>query len=341
MRGVGVVDSAIYVDGRRRTVPTSLDQTYEALRACGGLAWIGMYRPSPVELRSVAGEFGLHSLVVEDTIKAHQRPKLERYGDVLFTVLRSARYVDAEERVEFGEVHIITGKDFVVTVRYAESPDLARVRSRLETDPALLALGPEAVLYAVVDQVVDEYVPVLAGLQNDVDEIEDQVFDGDPEVSRRIYELLREVVELQRATHPLLEMHAYLEAGFEKYGVDLELRRYLRDVDDHVVRVVERVDGFRVLLQNILTVNATLVGQRQNEETQRLTEASLSQGEQVKRISSWAAILFAPALVGTVYGMNFRFMPELEWRYGYPMALAMMLVSGAVLFGVFKRKSWL
>lgn len=338
---MGVVDSAIYVDGRRRAAPASLDETSEAVRACGGMAWIGLYRPGAGEMRSVAREFGVHELAVEDSVKAHQRPKVERYGEVLFTVLRPARYLDAEERVEFGEVHVITGREFVVTVRYAESPDLHRVRERLEHDRALLLLGPEAVLYAVLDQVVDDYEPVIAGLENDIDEIEDQVFAGDPEVSRRIYELLREVVEFQRATRPLLGIYRALAAGFDKYGVDLELQRYLRDVNDHAVRVVERADGFRVLLQNILTVNATLVGQRQNEETQRLTQASLSQSEQGKRISSWAAILFAPTLVAAVYGMNFRFMPELGWRLGYPFALALMAAVALALFAVFKRRDWL
>lgn len=188
---------------------------------------------------------------------------------------------------------------------------------------------------------VDEYLPVVEGLENDIDEIEDQVFEGDPEVSRRIYELFREVIEFQRATRPLLKMLADLSGGFEKYHVDEELQRYLRDVQDHTIRIVERADGFRALLQNILTVNSTLVAQRQNDETQRLTETSLQQNEEVKKISSWAAILFAPTLVGTVYGMNFAHMPELGWRYGYPMAIALMLLMGLGLYLVFKRRGWL
>jgi magnesium transporter len=238
-------------------------------------------------------------------------------------------------------VHVFTGPDFVLTVRHAESPDLARVRHRMESDPRLLALGPEAVLYAILDEVVDAYGPVVAGLENDIDEIEDQVFDGDPAVSRRIYELHREVIEFQRATRPLSPMLQALRDGFAKYGVDEELQRLLRDVEDHVLRIVDRVDGFRVLLQNILTVNATLVGQRQNEETQRLTEASLQQSEEVKRISSWAAILFAPTLVGTIYGMNFVHMPELDWRYGYPFALLLMALFCGSLFVLFRRRGWL
>lgn len=339
---MAVVDNAVYVDGHRHSEPPSLEVTYEFLREQpDGMGWIGLYRPEPEEIRSVAEEFQIHDLAIEDTISAHQRPKLERYGDVLFTVLRTARYLEEEERVEFGELHVFTGEDFVVTVRHAESPDLGRVRQRMEAAPHLLALGPEAVLYAILDQVVDEYAPVVEGLQNDIDEIEDQVFEGDPKVSRRIYELIREVIGFQRAAGPLLSMFTALGNGFDKYEVDEDLQRYLRDVEDHTIRIVERVDGFRVLLQNILTVNATLVAQRQNEETQRLSETSLQQNEEVKKISSWAAIIFAPQLVGTVYGMNFERIPELDWRFGYPMAIAMMLMMGLVLYTLFKRRGWL
>jgi len=338
---MSVVDNAVYVDGKRIAEPQSLEVTYEVLRETGGMAWIGLYRPDVAEIQSLAGEFEIHPLAIEDTVTAHQRPKLERYGEVLFTVLRPARYVEAEERVEFGEVHIFTGADFVVTVRHAESPNLARVRRRLEGSPELLSMGPEAVLYAILDEVVDGYAPVVAGLENDIDEIEDQVFAEDPTVSRRIYELLREVIEFQRATRPLLVILRSLSDGFNAYDVEDELQRYLRDVQDHAVRIVERVDGFRVLLQNILTVNATLIGQRQSEETQHLTQASLTQNEEVKRISAWAAILFAPTLVGTVYGMNFDHMPELSWQLGYPFALSLMFVVSVALYVVFKRRGWL
>ncbi len=338
---MALVDNAVYVGGRRTTDSCSLEETYKLLRERQGMAWIGLYRPGVEEIRSVAQEFGLHHLSVEDAVTAHQRSKLERYGPTLFTVLRPARYLDAEERVEFGELHVFTGQDFVVTIRHAEAPDLHRVRGRLERAPALLQLGPEAVLYAVLDQVVDDYGPVVAGLQTDVDEIEDQLFHGDPAVSRRVYELSREVIEFQRATSPLLTMLTALESGFDKYQVDLELRRLLRDVHDHVTRIAERADSFRALLGNALTVQATLVAQRQNEEMRSLTEASLAQNEEVKKISAWAAILFAPTLVGTIYGMNFRHMPELRWLYGYPLALALMLVTSVTLYLLFKRRGWL
>ena len=337
-----VVDSAVYVAGDRVDSPTTLAETYRSLREHdGAVAWIGLYRPDQHELASLAGEFGLHQLAVEDAIVAHQRPKLERYDDTLFVVLRAAHYDDAAESVEFGEVHVFVGPDFVITVRHSESPDLSAVRRRLESNPDLLALGPEAILYAILDRVVDGYLPVVAGLGNDIDEIETEVFGSDPQVSRRIYELSREVIEFQRATRPLATVLSNLTAGFAKYGTDEELQRYLRDVEDHLTQVIEQVGGFRQLLRDILTVNATLVAQRQNEEMRALSEASIDQNEDVKRISAWAAILFAPTLVGTVYGMNFAHMPELGWAWGYPFALGLMLLVSVALYTVFKLRRWI
>lgn len=336
-----VVDNAIYLSGGRTVRPDSLDSTYELLHESGGMAWIGLYRPDVEEMTSVAKEFGIHALALRDAVCAHQRAKLERYDGVLFTALRPVRYLDAEERIEFGELHVIIGADFVVTVRHAESPDLARVRRRVEGDPDLLRLGPEAVLYAVFDEVVSDYGPVITGLQGDIDEIEDQVFNADTSVSRRIYELIREVTRLQRATGPLPAMLGRLQAGFTKYDVDPELQRYLRNVESETLRIVERVEGFRTLLQNILTVNSTMVSERSNQEARSLTEASFRQNEQVKRISGWAAILFAPTLVGTIYGMNFDHMPELAWRFGYPLSLVLMALMAVTIYAVFKRKRWL
>jgi magnesium transporter len=338
---VALVDDAIYVDGSRVATPETLQDAFDALKLKNGFAWIGLYRPTDAEVRSVADEFGLHHLAVEDTLKGHQRAKVERYGENLFLVLRPARYIDAEERVEFGELHVFIGPDFVVTIRHAESPDLASVRRRLEATPKLLAFGPQAVLYAILDQVIDEYAPVVAGLENDIDEIEDQLFDGDQAVSRRIYALSREVIEFQRATQPLIGVIETLQEAFEKHNVDVELHRHLRDVLDHTIRVVERGDAFRQLLQNALTVHSTLVAQRQNDETRRLSETGLAQSEEVKKISSWAAILFAPTLVGTIYGMNFTHMPELNWTFGYPFAIALMIAMGFGLYTVFKRRNWL
>jgi magnesium transporter len=336
-----IVDNAIYVDGRRAAEPRTLRETYEALRKEHGVAWIGLYRPTKEEFASVAEEFWLHELAVEDALEAHQRPKLERYGQTMFVVLRPARYLDAPEEVEFGEIHVFVGEDFVITVRHGEAPALGEVRRRLEADPELLMLGPEAILYAIMDRVVDGYAPVVSGLENDIDEIEVEVFSGNPGVSRRTYELTREVIEFQRAIKPLAGMLGNLIAGFEKYRVDPELQRYLRDVQDHAIQVNERVAGFRELLQNILSVNLTLVSLQQNEEVKNLSEASIDQNEEVKKISAWAAILFAPTLIGTVYGMNFDHMPELHWLLGYPFALLLMLLVSVTLYAIFKRHGWL
>lgn len=321
-----IVDSAIYVDGHRAVEPGTLQETYEACRTHKGVAWIGLYKPTEEEFESVAGEFELHPLAVEDATEAHQRPKLERYGETLFVVLKPARYVDEEERVEFGEIHIFLGDGFVITVRHGEAPDVGGVREDLEADPDLLKRGTEAILHAIMDRVVDDYGPVVDGLENDIQEIESEVFGGNANVSRRIYELSREVIQFQKAAQPLTEVLSHLLRG-EAMKLDDEVRRYLRDVQDHVLQVNERLAGFRELLQNILSVNLTMV--------------SLSQNEQVKKISAWAAILFAPTLVGTVYGMNFDFMPELHWILGYPFALTLMALISLGLYVSFKRHGWM
>ncbi|WP_125616495.1 magnesium and cobalt transport protein CorA [Specibacter cremeus] len=334
-----IVDNAIYVQGRRVEEPADLDTTFEAMKETGGMAWLGLYRPDAREMHAVAAELGLHELAVEDTLTGHQRPKLEHYGEHLFLVLRPARYLDAEEKVEFGELHVYAGTGFVVTVRHAESPRLARVRARLEQDAALLSRGPSAVLYAVLDQVVDEYEPVIHGLANDVDEIDDQLFSGAPDVSRRIYELSREVIECQRAVAPLeavvAQLRREMQASAPAGGAGAtELDRLLVDVQDHTIRLAERLASFRALLGNALSLSSTLA-------SQRATEAGLAQNEQMKKISSWAAILFAPSLVGSIYGMNFHNMPELAYSWGYGGALALMVALSVGLYVVFKKNRWL
>lgn len=281
---MSIIGHAVYRDGQRTETLASLDQTLTTLQKSGGIGWIGLYRPSPSEMRRVADGLRIQLSVVEATLAPHQRSKTERYADVLLTVLRPARYIDADERVEFGELHILTGANFVVTSRFAETPDLGEVRHRMEQNRDLLSMGPPAILYAIFAQVVDEYAPVVAGLETDIDEIEFQVFDGHPGVSRRIYQLLREVIDFQHATSPLHDMIGALVADRD-HGNE-ELRRRLRGIDDQVIKVSERVDAFRALLENILTVNAALVGQRQNQEMQRLSQAALAQSEEVKKISS-------------------------------------------------------
>ena len=321
-----IVDSAVYVDGKRVVVPDSLEGIYETYREKDGFAWIGLFEPTRDEFDSVAGEFGLHPLAVRDALRAHQRPKVERYGETLLVVIKAARYVEEKEVVEFGEVHAFVGPDFVVTVRYGETNELQEVRRSLEGRPDLLRKGPYAVLYAIMDRTVDDYVPVVDGLANDIDEIEVEVFESQPDVSRRIYELSREVIRFHQATQPLAGTLESLTQE-ETSDIDREVRRYLRDVQDRVLRVTDQAQGFRELLQNILSVNLTL--------------ASVNQNDQVKKISAWAAILIVPTLMTGIYGMNFDFMPELHWAYGYPVALLLMLTISLILYWGFKRRGWL
>ena len=270
----------VYVDGRLSSSPATLDETYAALTATGGTAWVVLSEPDGAELASLADRFDLHELAVEDAGHGHQRAKLERYGSTLFVVVRPAVYQDAEESVAFGEIHVFVGPDFFVAINHVADIDqryLARSTSRLRAKPELLEVGPQAILWAVLDAVVDAYTPVVDGLENDIDEIEQQLFAGEATVARRIYELFGEVADFQKATRPLVGMLDGLIRGGEKYRMGTELERRLRDVQDHVIRVVDRADTFRAVLQNALSLNATLVAQVQNDVT--------------KRISAWAAIL--------------------------------------------------
>jgi magnesium transporter len=328
-----IVDRAIYRDGERVAAPQDLAEMAAACRDGDGIAWLGLYRPTHEEFADVTREFALHELAVEDAVGAHQRAKLEYYGDTLFCVLHPARYIDETETVEFGEVHVFAGPRFVITVRHDQTPDLAAVRRSLETRPDLLRRGPVAILHAIMDRVVDDYAPVLTGMENDIDEIENEVFDVGvrADVSQRIYQLTREVIAFQRAIKPLVAM---LERLIAAPGVEEEEGRYLRDVHDHALLVQEQADGFRELLQNILSVTLTL-------QTKTLGEVANEQNDQVKKISAWAAILFAPSIVGTVYGMNFEHMAELRWQHGYAFALGLMGAVSLALYLLFKRRHWI
>lgn len=334
--------NVIYKDGVRVAEPASTADTFKYLQDDPeAMAWIGLFQPEPGDLITLGSEFDLHELALEDAIVAHQRSKIERYGGTLFVVLRGARYLDVPEEIEFGELHVFMGKNFLITVRHGGSPDLRQIRRNLENHPEMLARGPEAVLYTILDAVVDGYAPVLTGLSIDIDEIEEEVFSGNTNVSRRVYELSQEVVEFQRAVKPLPSILAGLAAGFSKYQVGIEMQEYLRDVADHVADANERIEGFRVTLRDILSLNATLVAQRQNEEMKNLAEMSNRQNEEVKKISSWAGILFVPTMVTGIYGMNFRHMPELDWPFGYAFALMLMIVLAFLTWLMFHRKGWI
>jgi magnesium transporter len=326
-----IVDRAIYRDGRRLAEPHEVPGMGAASEDGEGVAWVALYRPGREEFAAVAREFDLPGRSVEDAVHAHQRAKLERYGETLFCVLRAARYIDDTETVEFSELQVFAAPRFVITIRHGDAPDLPALRRSLESRPEVLRRGPVAILHAIVERVVDDYVPVIAGIENDIDEIEDAIFDGKAEVSRRVYELSREVIAFQRATRPLAPM---LERLIGDRDVGADERMHLGGVQDHALRVVEQADALRQLLQNILNVNLTL-------ETKALTEASNAQNEEVKMISGWAAILFAPTLVGTAYGMNFDGMPGLDLRFGWLYAVLLMLATSIALYVLFKRRNWI
>jgi magnesium transporter len=324
-----IVDCAIYEDGERRAGDLDVSEAARALGdGFGGFVWLGVHEPSPEEFDAVAREFDLHELAVEDAIEAHERPKLEMYGDTLFVVLKTVRYIDSDEVVESGEIMLFVNPSFVISVRHGEGTDLHPVRTQVERRPDLLRCGPGAVLHAVIDRVVDEYEPAAQGLEIDIQQVEEQVFSDDPtgNPARRIYRLEREVLEMQRAVTPLLAPVDRLARGqFDL--VSPELRDYFRDVHDHLLRVASRVEGFRDLLSSALQANLTQVTVRQNAD--------------MRRISAWVAILAVPTMIAGIYGMNFEHMPELSWRYGYPTVLATIAVVCAVLYRAFRRAGWL
>jgi magnesium transporter len=299
----------------------------EACREPGAFTWIGLYEPTEEEFDSIRREFQLHELAVEDAIHAHQRPKLEVYEGMVFIVLKTARYVDPEEVVRLGEILIFLGHDYIITVRHGEASELKDVRHRLEEEPDLLSHGPGAVLHAIVDKVVDDYGPALIGLGEDIDEIENAVFSGErANPAERIYKLKREVLAFSHAVGPLVDPVDRLSKG--RYEViHPEVRTYFRDVNDHLLRSHDQLEGFRDLLTSILSANLAQVTVRQNED--------------VRRITAIVAILAVPTAIAGLYGMNFEHMPELEWTFGYPLVLVVMAIVCFSLYRYFKKVGWL
>jgi magnesium transporter len=317
---------AVYEDGVRRAGELDLEDAYEACRTGRAFAWIGLFEPTAEEFDSVLREFDLHELAVEDAIKAHQRPKLEVFGDTLFLVLKTVRYDEEREQVGIGEIQAFVGDGFIVTVRHGET-ELHEVRLQMEQRPDLLRFGPSSALYAIIDRVVDDYAPVIAALEQDIRDVETEVFSGSrANPAERIYKLKREVLQLHGAIAPLAEPVDRLERGSFRFVAD-ELRPYFRDVKDHLIRFVRTVESFRELLTSVLTAN--------------LTQASIRQNEDVRKISAWAAVVAVPTLISGIYGMNFEHMPELGWRFGYPLALLLMALACVLLYRNFKRAGWL
>jgi magnesium transporter len=322
-----IVDCAVYEEGRRRPGTLDLEAAFDACRGDGAFVWLGLASPTEKEFDAVAREFDLHELAVEDAIHAHQRPKVEPYGETLFVVLKTTRYVDKREVIEVGEIQLFVNPDFVVSVRHGEASGLAEIRQRVEKRPDLLALGPATVLHAIVDHVVDDYDLAAHGVEVDIQEVEDQVFS--PKRSNpaaRIYYLEREVIAFQRAVTPLVPAVDRLSRGhFDT--IPKELHEYFRDVRDHLLRASGRIQGFRDLLASALHANLTQVSVRQNED--------------MRRISAWVAILAVPTMIAAIYGMNFDHMPELHWRFGYLMVLVLILIACGVLYRRFKQAGWL
>jgi magnesium transporter len=323
-----ILDCAHYKDGSRQhegVLP--VDEAARRHSEDDGFVWIGMHDPDPEELRDVAERFDLPPLAVEDAMQAHQRPKLEDYDDGYFLVLHTARYLDDVEEVEFGEVHVFAGSGFVIVVRHGAASELGSARQRLEDAPELLKEGPAAAVWAILDKIVDDYEPVMAGLENDVEEVEVAVFGEDPtDQTRRIYFLRRELAEFYRAVHPLLQPLEDLVSK-EHPEIDGTMREHMRDVADHVRRLEDAIATQRELLTSILQANLAVISVQQNDI--------------VKKISGWAAIITVPTLIASIYGMNFQHMPELTWEYGYPAALAVMVLLGAVLHRILRRAGWL
>ncbi|MYT70398.1 MULTISPECIES: magnesium and cobalt transport protein CorA [unclassified Streptomyces] len=333
--GSAVVNCVTYRDGRRETGGRDLVEAVRAVRkADDGFVWLGLHEPSELEFADIAELFDLHPLAVEDAVHAHQRPKVERYGTTLFAVLKTVCYVEhaeltaTSEVVDTGEIMVFVGHDFVITVRHGRHGSLGPVRESLEANPEQLAKGPAAVLHAIGDSVVDDYLTVIDEVQADIDEVETEVFarNGARADPGRIYQLKRELLELKRAVAPL--SRPVLELASRPFpAVPPEIQAYFRDVSDHLLRAVEQIAAFDELLNSILQAH--------------LAQVTVAQNEDMRKITAWAAIVAVPTMGCGIYGMNFDHMPELHWRFGYPLMLSVIAAICFVVYRGFKRNGWL
>jgi magnesium transporter len=322
----GVVNCAAYAGGRRVT-DVEIEDISEVLKQPDRFIWIGLHEPKEALLRQIQQEFGLHDLAIEDALSAHQRPKLERYGDSLFVVLRTAYMNHEPGDMEFGETHLFVGPNYVISVRHGSSLSYAAVRSRCETTPQLLSKGSGFVLYALMDFIVDQYFPIVDVLEDELEALEADIF-GEAlsrDTTQRIYQLKRRLLDVKRAVSPLVDVCNRL-MRFDLALIPEDTRPYFRDVYDHVIRINEMVDIQRELLTTALEANLSLIAVAQNDV--------------MKRLAGWAAIIAVPTMIAGVYGMNFEFMPELKWPLGYPLALGMMLGACGVLYVYLKRSGW-
>jgi magnesium transporter len=328
-----VVDCALYVDGVRQQGTLHYKEALEEARGTSnGFVWLGVHEPTAEEFAEIAATFDLHPLAVEDAVKAHQRPKLERYTEMTFVVLKTARYVEHQELtetsevVETGDVMLFIGAEYVVSVRHGDACRLDGVRAELETHRDLLAHGPWAVFHGIVDNIVDRYSEVVEAIEDDIEEVEGGVFSRRDTDVQRIYHLKRELLEFRRAVVPLARPMEMLLAG-QVPSVPLEVQRYIRDVADHLQRVIDAIAGFDDLLTSILQADLAQIGIQQNND--------------MRKISAWVAIAAVPTMIAGIYGMNFDNMPELRWKYGYFIVVGVMVSVCLGLYRGFRRSGWL
>ncbi|WP_329278405.1 magnesium and cobalt transport protein CorA [Streptomyces sp. NBC_01451] len=333
--GSAVVNCVAYEDGVRVPAGRDLvDAVRRVRKSEEGFVWLGLHEPTDQEFAGIAQLFDLHPLAVEDAVDAHQRPKLERYGETLFAVFKTVCYVEhaeltaTSEVVNTGEIMVFVGREFVITVRHGRHGSLGPLREGLEADPQQLAKGPAAVLHAIADHVVDDYLHVTDAVQADIDQVETDVFatNGARADPGRIYQLKRELLELKRAVAPL---HRPLQelATRPIRVIDPEIQAYFRDVADHQIRATEQIAAFDELLNSILQAH--------------LAQVTVAQNEDMRRITAWAAVIAVPTMVCGVYGMNFDHMPELRWRFGYPLVIGLISVVCLTLYRSFRRNGWL
>jgi magnesium transporter len=328
-----IVDCAAYINGRRARECGDPAKAVARVRTEGrGFVWVGLHEPDADEMTFLAELFGLHELAVEDAVQAYQRPKMDTYDNSLFLVLKTVAYVEhtagnASQIVQDGEIMIFLGPDYIVTVRHGAHSQLRTGRAALEGDPEQLAIGPAAVMHAIADHIVDEYLSVVEAVEDDIDEMENSVFTPNRPVDiEQIYLLKREILGLRRAVAPLLPAMRSL-SGTSTELLPTQIREYVRDVEDHLAVVADRVSTFDEMLTTL--VNAALA------------EVTTRQNEDMRKISAWAAIALVPTAIAGIYGMNFQDMPELSWTFGYPMALAVIVALCVTLYLVLRRRGWL
>ena len=323
----GLINSVAYADGRR-IGEVAIADISDVLREPGRFVWVGLHEPEAEMLAEIQQEFSLHDLAVEDAAHAHQRPKLERYGNSIFVVLRTVHIDQATGGIDYGETHIFMGANYVVSVRHGGSLPYGDVRTRCEATPDLLIKGPGFVLYALMDFIVDQYFPLVDWFEDKLGELEDDIFRQTltRETTERIYQLKRDLLEVKRAVAPLVDICNRLVRTDVTLIPD-DARVYFRDVYDHTIRINEMIDTVRELLTTALEANLSLI--------------SVAQNEAMKRLAGWAAIVAVPTMIAGIYGMNFKFMPELEWPFGYPVTMIVMVGACAFLYYKFKRSGWL